>query len=105
MRADLEIADRHPAGRRWAHKLEEETGIHMDGLRWDLWPSNGLQPIVRDSDTAWMLAYICPRTWRAARNAVLRAIAGRPHRGDIRLVSPVKERDREAAIAALDTMR
>lgn len=104
MRADLDTSDRHAAGYRWAQRLEEETGIHnLVGLHWDVWPSFDQtgEPSVRGCDTAWMLAHVCPRTWAAARKMVLSAIAGRPHRKDVRLTSPVNEHEQDAAIAAL----
>lgn len=98
MRADLSVTDRHPAGYRWAQKLEEETGIHnLVGLSWNIWDEGG-HPLVSGCDTAWMLAHVCPRTWQAARSLVLRAIAGLKTRPGVTLVSPVKDYERERAI-------
>lgn len=101
MRADLAIHDRHPAGFRWAQKLETETGIHnLVGLRWNVGDESG-HPLVSDCDTAWMLAYVCPRKWSAARSLVLRAMAGLRGRAGVTLVSSITDEERERAAQCL----
>lgn len=97
MRRDYTPDDRLPAAYRWVRRIEAESGIRdLIGFRWRV-DMHG----VSECDTSWMLAYVCPHTWRTARSMVLRAIAGVKTRPGVTLLARAPEADRERARVAL----